>query len=298
MRPGQIAELQAFLTVAQERSFRRAAARLNLTPSTLSHSVRGLEERLGVMLLNRTTRAVAPTQAGAALLAELAPAFQAMDAAVETVNGFRARPQGVIRLTVPRSGATQVMASCFAAFARACPDVTLEMTVEERFVDIIREGYDAGIRLGESVEQDMVTVRVSPDLYTAVVGAPAYFADHAPPRVPQDLKMHRCINRRLSGSGGLYRWEFAKHDKRFSVLVDGPLILNADDMMLAAALEGVGLACINLSDALPGIRAGRLVRVLEDWCPSIPGFFLYYPGSRQGSASLHALVEVLTSAAA
>lgn len=295
MRPSHIAELQAFLTVAQERSFRRAAARLNLTPSTLSHSVRGLEERLGVLLLNRTTRTVAPTQAGGVLMAELATAFQAMNAAVETVNAFRARPQGTIRLTVPRSAATQVLAPRFAEFAQACPQVILEMTVDDRFVDIIREGYDAGIRLGESVEQDMTAVRVSPDLRAAVVGAPAYFAGRPAPRSPQELQSHRCINRRLAGSGALYRWEFGAGEKRLSLLVDGPLILDADDMMLAAALDGVGLACVNLSDAQPHIQAGRLVRVLEDWCPPIPGFFLYFPRSRQGSASLQALLAVLTS---
>ena len=240
---------------------------------------------------------MAPTQAGAALLAELAPAFQAMDAAVETVNAFRARPQGLVRITVPRAAATLALAPRFAAFAETCPDVTLEVTVDDRFVDIIRDGFDAGVRLGESVEQDMTAVRLTDDLHGAVVASPVYFARLPAPQTPYDLQAHRCINRRMAGSGALYRWKFMKGDKRLNVSVPGPLILNVDDLMLTAALAGVGIAFLSEADVRPYLASGRLVRALEEWCPPIPGFFLYYPRSRQASASLQALVEVLTSAA-
>lgn len=295
MRPAQFAELQAFIAIAEARSFRRAAARLGLTSSTLSHALRSLEERMGLQLIARTTRTVEPTLAGAALLAELTPAVRAMDAAVEAVNAFRARLQGVVRLTVPRVAATMVVAPRLAAFAAAYPEVTLEMTVDDRFVDIVREGYDGGIRLGESLERDTTAVRLTGDLRGAAVASPAYFLRHAPPRTPQDLQAHRCINRRLVGSGALFRWEFAKGNKRLTVLPDGPMILNADDVMLTAALDGVGIAMLSEVDAEPHVAAGRLLRVLQDWCPPISGFFLYHPRSRQGSASLRALVEVLTA---
>lgn len=295
MRASEISELQAFVAIAQERSFRRAAARLNLTPSTLSHSLRTLEARLGVRLMARTTRTVAPTAAGAALLADLGPALEAVSAAVEGVNAFRAKPHGVVRLTVPQVAGSLVLAPRFSAFAAAYPDVTLEVSVNDRLVDIVREGYDAGVRLGESVEQDMVAVRLTPDLFGAVVASPAYFSCHPPPVAPQDLQAHRCINRRLPGSGALYRWEFAKDGKVLSVLVEGPLILDSEALMLRAALDGVGVALLNAADAAADIDAGRLRRVLQDWCPPISGFHLYHPRSRQGSASLRALVQVLTS---
>ena len=294
MRPAHFAELQAFVAIVEERSFRRAGTRLGLTTSTLSHALRALEERLGVQLVARTTRTVAPTPAGAALLAELAPAFGAMDAAVEGLGGFRVAPHGRLRLSVPRSAATQVLAPRFAAFAEAFPDVTLEVVVDDRFVDIVRDGFDAGIRLGESVERDMTAVRVSPDGRAAVVGSPAYFARHPPPAVPRDLAAHRCINRRLTGSGAMYRWQFAKGADRVEVAVAGPLTLEADDLMLRAALDGVGLACLSEADVLADLASGRLVRALEDWCPPVYGFFLYHPRSRQVPANLQALIDVLT----
>ena len=283
------------MAVAEERSFRRAAARLNLTPSTLSHSLRALEERLGVRLINRTTRTVAPTTAGANLLAELAPAFKAVEVAVETVNAFRARPQGRLRLTVPRGGATTVLAPCFAAFNQTYPDVTLEAVVDDRFVDIIKEGFDADIRLGESLEQDMDSVRVSADLSAAAVASPAYFVRHPPPQTPHDLRAHRCINRRLPGSGALYRWEFAKGEKRLNVLVDGPLVVDGDELMLTAAVGDVGIAFVSEPDARAHLASGRLVRVLEDWCPPMFAFHLYFLRNRQSSASLRALIDTLTA---
>ena len=298
MRAADFAELQAFVSIAQARSFRRAAAHLNLTPSTLSHSLRALEARLGMQLIARTTRTVAVTPAGAALLEALTPALQGLDAAVEGVNAFRPRLHGVVRLTLPRSAATMILAPRLTAFAQAYPDVTLEAVVDDRFVDIVREGFDAGIRLGESVEKDMVAVRLTADLRAAVVASPAYFARHPPPAHPHELQHHRLINRRLLNSGGLYRWAFAKAGQALDVLGAGPLVSNADDLMLRAALDGVGIAMLGVADVIRHVEEGRLVRVLQDWCPPIPGFHLYHPANRQGSASLSALIGTLTSSVA
>ena len=298
MRAADFAELQVFVAIAQARSFRRAAAQLNLTPSTLSHSLRALEARLGVQLIARTTRTVAVTPAGAALLEALTPALQGLDAAVEGVNAFRPRPHGTVRLTLPRSAATMILAPRLTAFAQAYPDVTLEAVVDDRFVDIVREGFDAGIRLGESVEKDMVAVRLTADLRAAVVASPAYFARHPPPAHPHELQHHRLINRRLLNSGGLYRWAFAKNGQALDVLGTGPLVSNADDLMLRAALDGLGIAMLGEADVIRHVEEGRLVRVLQDWCPPIPGFHLYHPANRQGSASLSALIGTLTSSVA
>lgn len=293
MRPSEFGELQAFVAIAQERNFRKAASRLNLTSSTLSQSLRSLEERLNVRLIARTTRTVAPTEAGLALLAELQPALDAMAAALEGVNAFRASPRGSVRLTVPRSAATMVLAPRFAAFEAAHPDVTLEVSVDDRFVDIVGEGFDAGIRLSESVALDMVAVRLTPDLRAAVVASPAYFARVPAPQTPHELGSQRCIGRRAANGGPLHRWEFAQDGAPFSVDARGPLVLNADDLMLRAALDGVGIAFLNEVDVAPHLAAGRLLRVLEAWCPPIPGFHLYHPRSRQTSASLRALIDVL-----
>lgn len=293
MRANELAELTAFVAVAEERSFRRAAARLNLTPSTLSHSLRALEERLGVRLLNRTTRAVSPTDAGQALLEQIGPAFASIETAVEGVNAFRAQPHGAVRINVPRMAATLVLAPIFGRFARAYPDVTLEVAANDGFIDIVREGFDAGIRLGESLDQDMRAVRVTPDFRTAIVGSPDYFTKYPVPKTPHDLHEHRCVGRREITSGGLYRWEFAKDGKPLVVQVSGPLILDTPDLMISAALDGVGLVYSAESITADHVSAGRLVRVLEDWSPFVPGFFLYFPGRRQVSAALRALLDMV-----
>lgn len=296
MRANELAELTAFVVVAEERSFRRGAARLNLKPSTVSHSLRSLEERLGIRLLNRTTRTVAPTEAGTALLAQLGPAFQTIGSAVEGVNAFRSRPHGTLRLNVPRLAGTVVLAPLLGAFTRAYPDVTLEITLNDGFVDIVRHGYDAGIRLGESLEQDMTAVKVAGPMRAAVIGSPAYFARTPKPHAPRDLHQHTCINRRRIAGGTLYRWEFEKGSKSLTILVDGPLILDDDQLMVDAALSGIGLAYVGEPAVTEHLASGRLVRVLEDWCPPFPGFFLYYPRHRQASASLSALVGMLREA--
>lgn len=292
MRANELAELTAFVAVAEERSFRRAAARLNLMPSTLSHSLRTLEERLGVKLLNRTTRTVSPTDAGNSLLAEIAPAFASIETAVEGINAFRAKPHGTVRLNVPHMAATMVLSPVVGRFARDYPDVTLEIAANDAFIDIVREGYDAGIRLGESLDQDMVAVRVSSDFKAAIVGSPDYFAVHPIPETPHDLQKHLCIGYRAA-AGTLYRWEFEKHGKPLTVQVSGPLIIDAPDLMISAVLDGVGLAFATEQAVGEQLTSGRLVRVLEDWSISFPGFFLYYPGRRQTSAALRALIETL-----
>ncbi|HEV2566336.1 MAG TPA: LysR substrate-binding domain-containing protein [Microvirga sp.] len=292
MRANELAELSAFVAVAEARSFRRAAARLNLTPSTLSHSLRSLEERLGVRLLNRTTRTVSPTDAGHALLKQIAPAFASIETAVEAVNAFRLKPHGTIRLNVPHLAATMVLAPVLRRFALDYPDVTLEVAANDAFIDIVAEGFDAGIRLGESLDQDMTAVRVSPDFRTAIVGSPDYFTRHPVPETPHDLQTQPCIGYRAA-NGTLYRWEFEKDGKPLTVQVSGPLVIDAPTLMISAALDGVGLAYATESVVADHLASGRLIRVLEDWSPSFPGFYLYYPGRRQTSAALRVLAEML-----
>ena len=293
MRANEFAELAAFIAVAEELSFRRAAARLNLTPSTLSHTLRALEKRLGVRLLNRTTRTVSPTDAGRALLETITPAFATIESAIEDVNAFRAKPHGTVRLNVPLMAATNVLAPIFGAFARDYPDVILEVAVNDGFVDIVKQGFDAGIRLGERLEQDMTAVRVTRDMRIAIVGAPEYFVRHTPPATPYELVRHSCIGYRQITSGVLYRWEFEEEGKSFSVPVTGPLVLDSLDLMIAAAVDGVGLAHTPESAVADQLASGALVRVLDTWCTSFPGFYLYYPGRRQTSAALRALVDTL-----
>ncbi len=293
MRGADYAELAAFVAVAQERSFRRAAARMGLSPSALSHTIRELEERLGAKLLNRTTRSVAPTDAGLGLLNRLAPAFADIAGAVEAVRAVQDRPAGTVRLNVPKLAASMALAPVFGRFACAYPDVRLELTVDDGLTDIVAGGFDAGIRPGERVQRDMVAVRVTPDLRAAVVGSPGYFAARPPPRTPRDLRSHLCVNYRYAGSRALFRWMFEKDGEVLDATVEGPLTMNDADLIVTAALEGVGLACTLEGCVADHLAAGRLVRVLDDWCQPFPGFFLYYPGRRHTAPALRALVDFL-----
>lgn len=293
MRTGDLGELAAFVAIAEEGSFRRAAARLNLTPSTLSHSLRSLEQKLGIRLVNRTTRTTSLTEAGHALLTQIGPAFASIEMAVETINDFRDRPAGLLRMSIPRTVVARVLTPKFRAFADQYPDVTLEIAAENGFVDIVKQGFDAGIRLGESLDRDMIAVRVTPDLRTAVVASPDYLSRFPPPESPRDLHRHRCIGWRQAGSGALYRWEFEQDGRTLSVAVNGPLVLDDPDLMVGAALEGVGLAYATEQYIDDHLASGRLIRVLDDWCPHYPGFFLYYPSRRQTPAALRALIEAL-----
>lgn len=293
MLASEHAELEAFIAIAEERSFRRAAARLRLTPSTLSHSLRSLEARLGVRLLNRTTRTVAVTEAGARLLEEVAPAYRTVLAALESVNVFRDRPRGTVRLNVPRLAATLLISPKIAEFCRSYPDVSLEVTVSDDLIDVVKDGYDAGIRLEEDLDADMVAVPLGNNLRGAVVGSPEYFQQHPPPQHPRELAEHRCINRRHPRSGALHRWVFMRDGERSAVLGDGPLVSNADDLMLEAARKGIALAFLSETDVADDLASGRLIRVLEDWCPPLGQFYLYYPRNRNVSGSLRALIDTL-----
>ncbi|HWD99809.1 MAG TPA: LysR family transcriptional regulator [Bryobacteraceae bacterium] len=292
MLQNDLSALSAFLTVAEERSFTRAARRLGVSPSAMSHAMRALEEGIGVRLLSRTTRSVAPTDAGEDLLARLRPALTDVQAALDQVSSFRDKPAGRVRLLVPRLAARTVLAPKLGQFARDYPDVVLDVTTDDSRMDIVAEGFDAGIHFGEYIEKDMIAVRVSPDLKPVIVGSPGYLKSHERPKLPRDLLRHRCINFR-HGDAGLYRWEFEKGEKSLSVAVNGPLVVDDLELVIRAALEGVGLAYMSEENAGPHLASGALARVLEDWCQPFPGFFLYYPSRRQQPAALSALIDVL-----
>ena len=284
--------LAAFAVVAEERSFTRAARRLVVSPSALSHAIRGLEERLGVRLLARTTRSVAPTEAGEQLLARLQPALGDVREALDVLAGLRDRPAGRVRVAVSPVAAALVLAPKIGEFARNHPEITLEVATVPDRVDLVAGRFDAGIQLGEFVERDMIAVRVSPDQRAAIVGSPGYFATHAMPESPRELTMHRCINFRR-GESGLYRWEFERDGHPLSVAVEGSVVVDNLDLLLRAALDGAGLAFAFEQHVAPVVASGALVRVLEDWCPPFPGYFLYYASRRQQPRALAALIDAL-----
>jgi DNA-binding transcriptional LysR family regulator len=291
MRP-DFSDLAAFVTVATRRSFRRAAVELGVSASAVSHAIRGLEERLGVRLLNRTTRSVAPTEAGERLLARLQPAFRDIGDAVEDVNAFRETPVGTLRLNLPRAAAPLILEPIMARFLRENPRMHLEVVADDGLVDIVSAGFDAGIRLGERLERDMVAVRIGPDQRFAVVGSPAYFGDRKRPRMPEDLRDHACIRYRFP-SGTPFRWRFEKNGTALEIDVDGPITLGDQELMVSAALDGIGLAFAFEGRVAHLVRDGRLIRVLADWCPPFEGFFLYYPSRRQVPAGLRAFIDVV-----
>jgi DNA-binding transcriptional LysR family regulator len=286
-----LGELSAFAAVAQERSFTRAAGRLGISQSALSHSIRGLEKRLGLQLLARTTRSVSPTAAGATLLEDLAPALERIERAVAETKKQRESPTGRIRLIIPRTATQMVILPKLAQFARAYPEIVLEVTSSNDPVDLVAGEYDAGIQLGEFVQRDMIAVRVTREMRLAVVGSPRYFKSRSVPRTPQDLKDHSCIGFRFSN--GLYRWEFEKGRKALTVSPQGPASFDDPDLVIQAVLNGVGIGTA-MEDGLTGmISEGRLIQVLRDWCPTFPGYFLYYPSRRNQPAALAALIDTL-----
>jgi DNA-binding transcriptional LysR family regulator len=289
----ELSVLAAFLAVAEERSFTRAARKLGVSTSALSHSIRGLEERIGVRLLARTTRSVAPTEAGEQLLTRLRPALGEVSEALDALSGLRETPAGQVRLLVSPTALAMVLAPQLARFARAYPDVALDVTTTYagRF-DLVAGRYDAGIQLGEFIERDMIAVRVSPDQRAAIVGSKAYFDARPKPVSPRDLTNHRCLNFGHGGEG-VYRWEFEKDGEALTVSVRGPLTVDSVGVLTRAALDGLGLAYLFESHAAPYLASGALVRVLEDWCPPFAGYFLYYPSRRQQPAALAALVDTL-----
>jgi DNA-binding transcriptional LysR family regulator len=284
--------LAAFLAVAEERSFTRAAKRVGVSRSALSHAVRGLEERIGVRLLARTTRSVAPTDAGDQLIARLGPALNDVNSVLDQIAGLRDRPAGHVRIVAPRLAARMVLAPKLERFTREYPDVLLDITTDDSPLDVVAGRFDAGIHLGEFIERDMIAVRVSRDQRAAIVGSPRYFKTNPKPTSPRDLTAHRCINICM-GSAGVYRWEFDKGKQSLTVGVTGPLTIDDMDMTIQAATEGIGLAFSLEEYVAPQLASGALVRVLEDWCPPFPGFFLYYPSRRQQRAAVSALIDAL-----
>lgn len=291
MARNDLVELSAFATVAEERSFTRAAVKLGLSQSALSHSIRSLEKRMGVQLLARTTRSVSATAAGTALLRELAPALERIGSAVAETMRQRDRPAGRIRLILPRTAIEMVLLPRIASFARTYPEIVLEVTSSNDPVDIIAGGYDAGVQLGEFIQRDMIAVPVTGEMRLAVVGSPAYFESNPIPRTPQDLKDHSCIGFRFSN--GLYRWEFEKGRKALTVSPQGPVSFDDPDLVIRTVLDGVGIGTAMESTLAPLLARGELVQVLQDWCPSFQGYFLYYPSRRNQPAALTALIEAL-----
>jgi DNA-binding transcriptional LysR family regulator len=288
-----INDLIAFLAVARERSFTKAAAQLGVSQSALSHTVRGLEERLGVRLLTRTTRSVAPTQAGERLLRTAGPRLDEIEAELEALSEFREKPAGTIRITAGDHPTETVLWPKLAKFLPDYPDIKVEIALDQALTNIVEQRFDAGVRLGEQVAKDMIAVRISPDIRFAVVGAPSYFANRPLPAMPQDLVGHPCINLRLPTLGGLYAWEFERDGHELAVRVDGQLVFNGIFQVLNAALGGFGLAHMPEDLALPHIAAGRLARVLEEWCPLWTGYHLYYPSRRQTSPAFNLVVDAL-----
>jgi DNA-binding transcriptional LysR family regulator len=291
MRGVEYAELRAFAAVAQERSFRKAADRLAVTPSALSHVIRALEERLGAKLLHRTTRSVAPTEAGALLLRRLIPAMEEMTNAVTEVGTFSDHPRGRLRLNLPRLAADAVLLPRLDAFTRLYPDIILDLVIEDRLTDIVGDGCDAGIRSGAHVGGDMIAVRLTPHLRAAVVAAPSYLASRIVPVTPHDLHEHRCIEYRWAHDGSVYRWEFERDGETLEVRLASAISVNDMSLITRCALEGLGFAYVLEDVVAEHIAAGRLVRVLEDWCQLSPGFHLYYSGRRHTSAPLRAMID-------
>jgi DNA-binding transcriptional LysR family regulator len=292
MRREDLVDLSAFLTIAEEQNFTRAAAKLGTSQSALSHTIRRLEARLGLRLLTRTTRRVAPTAAGERLLGTLRPALDSIGAELASLVDLRARPAGTIRITTGQHAAETLLWPALQRLLPAYPDVSVELSLDFGLTDIVAERFDAGVRLGEALAKDMIAVRIGPDLRMAVVGAPAYFARRAAPSTPQDLADHRCINLRLPG-GGFYAWELEKDGREVRVRVEGPLAFNDVGLIVEAAAAGFGLGFVMEDQARAQLSDGRLVRVLEDWCPPFSGYHLYYPSRRQPSAAFVLLVEAL-----
>jgi DNA-binding transcriptional LysR family regulator len=293
MRGNTLNDLTGFLAVANERSFTKAAAKLGVSQSALSHTIRDLEERLGVRLLTRTTRSVAPTQAGERLLHTLGPRFAEIDAEIAALSALRDKPAGTIRITATDYAANTLLWPKLAKFLPKYPDIAVEVSVDSALTDIVAQRFDAGVRSGEQVAKDMIAVRIGPDISMAVVGAPAYFRKQPEPKRPQDLIGHRCINLRLPTLGGLYAWEFEKGARELKVRVEGQLVFNSTSLLLNAALAGFGLAYVPEDLAQPHLAKGRLKRVLEDWCPPFSGYHLYYPSRRQPAIAFSLLVDAL-----
>jgi DNA-binding transcriptional LysR family regulator len=286
-------DVVAFLAVARERSFTRAAAKLGVSQSALSHTIRGLEARLGLRLLARTTRSVAPTEAGERLLRAVGPRFDEIETELAELSELRDKPAGTIRITSGEHAAEAILWPALAKLLPRYPDIKVELNIDYGLTDIVAERYDAGVRLGEQVAKDMIAVRIGPDFRMAVVGAPSYFARRPKPKHPQDLTAYDCINIRLPTYGSIYAWEFEKRGRALNVRVEGQLVFNNIALRVNAALAGLGLAYLSEDQVREHVAEGRLVRVLGDWCPPFSGYHLYYPSRRQAAPAFALLVEAL-----
>src|SRR5436190_5532353 len=293
MQRGRLDDLQAFVAVARERSFTKAAARLGVSQSALSHTMRALEERLGVRLLSRTTRSVSPTEAGERLLHHIGPRFDEIEAEVAAVSELRDKPAGTIRITATENATETILVPKLAPLLREYPDIKVEIIIDYGLTDIVAQRYDAGVRSGEQVAKDMIAARIGPDMRMAVVGAPSYFRKRPEPKRPQDVIAHNCINLRLPSHGGVYAWEFEKGGRELRVRVEGQMTFNSATQMLNAALAGYGLAYVPEGIVQPHLAKSRLKRVLVDWCQPYSGYHLFYPSRRQSSAAFKLVVEAL-----
>jgi DNA-binding transcriptional LysR family regulator len=293
MRGSEFAELRAFVTIVEQGNFARAAAHLRISPSTLSQTIREFEKRLGVRLLNRTTRSVSMTDAGQRLLARFKPALEEMQAAVLDVQNLRDKPAGTVRLHTPRKAASLLVEPHLGRFAKFHPDILLDITIDDAVVNLVEAGFDVGIRLGELLEDDMVAVKLGNDIRMCAVASPDYIAKHGHPKNPGELHDHRCINWRWAGKNGIYNWEFFKDGHWTSVAVNGPLIVSCSDMAISAAVQGVGIAFWAEYAVRPLIAKGKLVPMLEEFSPYFPGWYLTYPKQRYMPAAVRALVEFL-----
>jgi DNA-binding transcriptional LysR family regulator len=293
MSRSNIDDLLAFRAVARERSFTRAAAHMGVSTSALSHTIRGLEERLGVRLLSRTTRSVVPTDIGARLLEQIGPHFDGIETELAAISELRDKPAGTLRITTGIDAAQMILEPALAPLLKSYPDINVELNVNAGFVDIVAERFDAGVRLGETIAQDMVAVRIGPDMQMAAVASPDYLSGRVAPQVPADLAGHSCINLRFPTLGGLYAWEFEKDGRALSVRVGGQLTVNDIALARQGACDGLGIAYLPEEYVHPALMEGRLIRLLADWCPPFPGYHLYYPSRRQQSPAFTLLVEAL-----
>jgi DNA-binding transcriptional LysR family regulator len=298
MQREDLSDLAAFLAVAEEKSFTRAAGKLGTSQSTLSYTLKRLEARLGLRLLTRTTRSVAPTDAGERLIETLRPALDDIDGRITALKELRAKPAGIVRITTGEQAAEGILMPALSRLLPAYPDVKVELTIDYGLTDIVSERFDAGVRLGEQVAKDMIAVPIAPDSRTAVVATRGYFAKNPAPKTPRQLSDHSCINMRLPTRGGLYAWEFEKNGRALNVRVEGQLVFNTASLIKNAALAGLGLAYLPQDSVKDEISRGKLVRVLSDWCPPFSGYHLYYPSRRQHSPALALLIDVLRYRAA